>query len=299
MTTTNSQKPDAFVQMMQQYLNKAYGTKIYPDGVMNEATVQAVARFQKDHGLETTGQMDALTILRVTAAIGEQAEQEAQALQIRQLPDSVSEAKENYDSFVAQTPGEFFFDKQAILDMAEEAIANREDFAYDPNADALYRQYRDQYIREGRLAMEDTMGLAAALTGGYGNSYALTAGQQAYQGYLGQLADVLPQLQSLAYEKYTDETQALQDRYDALTQEKSEAYEAHQDAWSRYDAQRQELYNIYRNTLAQQDDRYDRLYELISGGYTPTASEIKEAGMTQSIVTALQQERQRQLAARA
>ena len=36
-------------------------------------------------------------------------------------------------------------------------------------------------MKNGRLAMMDSMGRAAALTGGYGSSYAQSAGQQAYQ----------------------------------------------------------------------------------------------------------------------
>ena len=48
-------------------------------------------------------------------------------------------------------------------------INNREKFAYDLNGDALYQQYKDRYTQMGKQAMRDTMGQAAALTGGYGN----------------------------------------------------------------------------------------------------------------------------------
>ena len=42
-------------------------------------------------------------------------------------------------------------------------IINREGFRYDMNSDPLYMSYRDRYAREGRLAMKNTMGQAAAL----------------------------------------------------------------------------------------------------------------------------------------
>ena len=71
---------------------------------------------------------------------------------------------------------------------------NGRKFAYDLDADALYQQYKDQYINQGRLAMQDAMGQASALTGGYGNSYAATVGNQAYQSYLTQLNNVIPEL---------------------------------------------------------------------------------------------------------
>ena len=58
-------------------------------------------------------------------------------------------------------------------------IANRKDFTYDVNADAMYQQLKDQYVQGGRMAMMDTMGQAQAMTGGYGNSYAQGVGQQA------------------------------------------------------------------------------------------------------------------------
>ena len=62
------------------------------------------------------------------------------------------------------------------------SILNRKDFQYDVNADAIYNQYKDRYVDLGQKAMMDTMGQAAKLTGGYGNSSAQMVGQQAYQG---------------------------------------------------------------------------------------------------------------------
>lgn len=55
-------------------------------------------------------------------------------------------------------------------------IRNRKKFSYDMGTDPLYQQYREQYQRLGRLAMQDTMGQAAALTGGY--RAGLAAGQK-------------------------------------------------------------------------------------------------------------------------
>ncbi len=90
-------------------------------------------------------------------------------------------------------------------------INNREKFTYDLDGDALYNQYKDQYINAGRLAMADTMGQAAAMTGGYGNSYAATVGNQAYQGYLQKLNDKVPELYQMALNRYNQEGQDLKD----------------------------------------------------------------------------------------
>ena len=83
--------------------------------------------------------------------------------------------------------------------------ANRKPFTYDMNNDMLYQQYKDQYIQQGKQAMADTMGQAAALTGGYGSSYATTAGQQAYNQHLTELNNIIPQLYEMAYNRYQDE----------------------------------------------------------------------------------------------
>ena len=58
-----------------------------------------------------------------------------------------------------------------------EKIVQRPAFQYDPEGDPLFNSYRDRTVREGRLAMRDTMGQAAHLTGGYGSSYGQAVGQ--------------------------------------------------------------------------------------------------------------------------
>lgn len=217
--------------------------------------------------------------------------------ELRTLPATPEAAKADYDALLGEEPGEFLFSKEAILELAEAAIANRESFSYDPNADAMYRHYRDLYTRQGKQAMEDTIGVASSLTGGYGNSYALTAGQQAYGRQLEGLREVLPELYRLAYEKYDGQTRALQERYDSLTREKEAEYSAYLDGYDRFTDRKRELYDLYRDALQQQDDRYDRLYKLIlDSGYEPTSQETAQAGMHQLIVMALREAwRQEQL----
>lgn len=94
-------------------------------------------------------------------------------------------------------------------------IVNRGSFSYDLNGDMLYQQMADQYTELGRQAMRDSTGTAAALTGGYGNSYANLVGNQAYQSYLTQLNDNIPELYELAYEAWQDEGEELESKYDA------------------------------------------------------------------------------------
>ena len=152
---------------------------------------------------------------------------------------------------------------QQRLDQAMEKILNREPFQYDLNGDALYRRYRDQAVKDGRMAMVDTMGQASAMTGGYASSYAQTAGQQSYQQRLDALADRVPELYAAARE--SDDRQAARDQtlYETLLGRENQDYSRYQDTlsnwqressqlWDRYQTERDFDYQAFRNLMADQ-----------------------------------------------
>ena len=139
------------------------------------------------------------------------------------------------------------------IDQLLNAVMSREDFSYDLESDPLYDQYRKQYTREGDRAMRDTMGNAAALTGGYGSSYASTAGSQAYDYYLSQLNDRIPELEQLAYQKYLQEGQDLYDQLAALQSLEQDAYGKYRDSVSDFESDRAFDYGVYSDDLAQQN----------------------------------------------
>ena len=95
----------------------------------------------------------------------------------------------------------------------------------------MYQQYKDQYVRQGKLAMADTMGQAAALTGGYSNSYAQTAGQQTFQGYLQQLNDIVPELAQMSKDNLYDEYGFLMSEYEREHAADTETYNRLLDAY--------------------------------------------------------------------
>lgn len=127
--------------------------------------------------------------------------------------------------------GDFVFSEQEWLDSLKNDIKNYGDFSYDVNSDALYQQYADQYMRQGKLAMADTMGQAAAMTGGYGNSYAASVGNQAYQSYLQQLNDRVPELYQLALDRYNMGKEDLYNKYGMLLQEYEREYGEYSDEY--------------------------------------------------------------------
>ena len=93
-----------------------------------------------------------------------------------------------------------------------EKIVNRPAFRYEAESDPLYGMYRDRYVREGSLAMRDTIGRSAALTGGYSSSYAQSVGQQQYDAYLQKLGDVMPELYGAALKRWQAEGEAMSDQ---------------------------------------------------------------------------------------
>lgn len=135
-------------------------------------------------------------------------------------------------------------------------LESRPAFSYDPAADPLYGLYRDHYMRDGRLAMLDAEANAAALSGGYANSYAATAGNQAYQMHLGQLSALLPQLYENAYDRWQREGQALADRLAQYGNLEQSDYDRWRDGVEDYYEDLTYYYNRYSDMSKAEYDAY-------------------------------------------
>lgn len=103
----------------------------------------------------------------------------------------------------------------SALDDSYNKLANREEFSYDQNNDALYQQYAQMYQQNAKLAMEDTVGQVSALTGGYANSYASTAGQAMYNQQMNNLNEKSLEIYRLALQRYNMETDRLMNLHSA------------------------------------------------------------------------------------
>jgi hypothetical protein len=144
--------------------------------------------------------------------------------------------------------------------------------------------------------MMDTMGQAAALTGGYGNTYAQNVGQQAYQGYLQQLNDNIPQYYQMALDAYNAQGDQMMQQYGLLGDLADREYGKYQDelanywqnvghlqdvADTEYGRGYENWYNAYQMGTTLQNQNYDRLVSMMTSmGYKPSAEEIAAAGMT-------------------
>lgn len=159
----------------------------------------------------------------------------------------VQQAQRMLEQQLANKPGAYQSRWDQTLDEIYNQIQNKKDFSYDLNGDALYQQYKNQYINQGKLAMMDTIGQAAALTGGYGNSYAQSVGQQTYQGYLNQLNDKIPELYQLALDQYNRQSDEMMNRYALVSDREAKDYARYQDAMQAWQSDRNYLMDAYNN----------------------------------------------------
>lgn len=166
---------------------------------------------------------------------------------------AVSQAKAYLQQVQSRRPGAYQSRWDAELDRLYDQITNRKPFQYDLNQDALYQQYKEQYQRLGRTAMQDTMGQAASLTGGYGSTYAEQVGQQTYNAYLQSLNDIVPELYDRAYGRYQDEGQDLYNRYGLVSDRESMDYSKYRDTVSDY-------YNDLADARSAYDSEWNKDY---------------------------------------
>ncbi len=121
---------------------------------------------------------------------------------------------------------------QQLKDLYDQ-ITNQKPYAYDANDDAMYQAYKDRYMELGQQAMKDTMGQAAALTGGYGSSYGQAVGQQQYDQYMLGLNDKASELYQMAYQRYQDDANRQLQQYQLMGDLADRDYQQWSDAYAR------------------------------------------------------------------
>ena len=107
-------------------------------------------------------------------------------------------------------------ERKKKLSSIGQQITDYKPFRYDAESDPVYRQMADRYVQMGKQANRNAQGQAAAMTGGYGNSYASQVGNQMYQQYLTALNDQLPTLQANAQNAWANGFDQLLQQYQLL-----------------------------------------------------------------------------------
>lgn len=169
---------------------------------------------------------------------------------------------------------------QGLIDSTLNSLQNGKPFSYDLNGDILYHQYAEQFGRSADRAMRDTVGQVSALSGGYGNSYAQTAGQQAYSDTMSGLNDVIPQLYQLALNKYNQEKQDLKDMLSIYQDMENSDYGKYIDerdfAYTKGVDDRNFAYN-------EQQDIKNTAINMLNSGITPDDSILEKAGISPDV----------------
>ena len=194
--------------------------------------------------MELTSEKSCCSESDAVKKLREQASQHQTYKEAQSVVDSYNALKQKEANKIADWTGGTY--GQSLKDQMDK-LNNRKQFTYDLNGDALYQQYKDQYMTQGRLASADAIGQASAMTGGYGNSYAATVGNQAYQGYLQKLNDVVPELYNMAYNRYQQEGQDMKDMLAMYESAYGREYGEHRDKVSDYNTELARLQDAYYN----------------------------------------------------
>ena len=223
------------VKEIQQLLNQN-GANLTVDGSFGSNTDAAVRAYQRQKGLSVDGIVgtNTLSSLRGMSSTGTSTGTSA----------TTQTAAQKLAAFDATKPQAYQSNYQDQINSLLNQIQNRQSFTYDYASDPLYNQYAQRYQALGKSAMEDTMGQAAALSGGYGNSYAQTVGQQQYNQYMQSLNDVIPELRNTAYQMYNDEGDNLATRLALYQQQEDTDYDRYMDKYNQWQTERNYLYQL-------------------------------------------------------
>ena len=244
---------------LQKILNQN-GYNLTEDGIFGDNTLAAVKDYQANNGLTVDGIVGKNTWGALTSSNKSSGSTTGTSTGFTYddyvESDTVKQANAALQAQIAAKPGEYQSQWQDKINNIIDQILNREEFSYDVNSDALYQQYKEQYTSLGKLAMQDTMGQAAAMTGGYGNSYASSVGNQAYQAYLSQLNEVVPELYGMALDKYNAEGQEMYNQYGLLADQENQDYGRYMDEYNQWASERDHLQNVYDNERAFDYSKY-------------------------------------------
>lgn len=278
------------VRQLQQALNQV-GYSLDVDGAFGTKTRAAVTDYQKKNGLLVDGIAGSQTMgsllgringaangysssKQVLNGVSDETADALYRLEKGYTPsDDVQAAQSVVASMQALKPGEYQSGFEGQLAALYDEINHRQPFTYDPADDATYQRYAGIYARQGKAAMEDTMGKTAGLTGGYGSSYAQHAGQQAYNQYLQELGELVPELEKNAWDRYMQQGKSLLERYNLIKSRESAEY----DRW-------QDEMDEWRKALAMAQDQYEGLskqdvdnYQTMLSHYTTMAGKEQSA----------------------
>lgn len=238
------------VKKLQKALNNS-GYSLDVDGIFGTKTQSAVKEYQKSKGLSVDGIVGNNTWTSLSnSTVSKKNTDGNQAISTKdgntiewlveknrptyQKSESVLSAEKNLENWEQNKPESYNSKYSQEIENVLNSILNREKFSYNINADPLYNQYREQYVNNGKKTMLDTIANATALTGGYANSYAVSAGNQSYNNYLNNLNEIALDLYDRAYSAYQDDGKINLEKLGVLTDLDQSDYDKYSDTLDDY-----------------------------------------------------------------
>lgn len=263
------------VEELQRLLNDSGNYGLETDGVFGDKTLAAVKDYQAKNGLAVDGIAGAntMTKLKGTSATPSTTPSAATVVNTT-IPNMLSASTVTAPQGVtAPTQNKSYADQ---VNAAIAQILERKPMQYNFSGDPLYQMYKDSTLAGSQTASTDAMARAAALTGGYGNSYAATVANQAAQQQMAGLNEKIPELEQLARARYDAETNRLVNNYGILADLENQEYTR---KWN----EDQRKYDRNQDKLAREDEAYARKLQLaqLAAQYGDT-SKLKELGVDTS-----------------
>ncbi|MBQ9856291.1 MAG: peptidoglycan-binding protein [Clostridia bacterium] len=224
------------VKTLKQLLRGA-GYSLTDDDLFDEDTYQAVSDYQNANGITPNGEIGASTWAKLAGSI------------VNAIPKDL-DTKGKVKFLEENKPKDYASEYTKRIDDMINQVLSREDFTYDPGSDPMYQKLKDESTYLGKRAMNDAMGAASALSGGYANSFAQTAGEHAYQDYMAQLTSGMDDMYQLALSAYDAETGRMESELKALTDAESKAYERYVNDIEEYN---KTLEYYYKKLLDEQE----------------------------------------------
>lgn len=136
---------------------------------------------------------------------------------------------DNYASEYKKSVNEGYTSNYAgnINRLADKYLNNKFNWSVDGSSE--YQQLKSKYQREGAKQQENVMGSYASNTGGYSNSYAQSAGQKAYNSYMDELQEKIPELKKSAYESWSQEQENTMNKISMLQGLDDTQYQRYRD----------------------------------------------------------------------
>lgn len=136
-------------------------------------------------------------------------------------------------------------------------MMNYGDFSYDKNKDQLFQMYKNQYIRDGKMAMQDALGKASANSGGYNSSYAQTAGQNTFNSYMKDLSAKGVETYENARTQWQQGKDDLTNRYSISNDAKNAESEAYYNQLNAYSDKANSSQSLYNNSYNNEQSSYN------------------------------------------